>query len=90
MKYLPRYSSAEAGRHAVSPGLTGWAQINGRNDTTWEERFERDVWYVDHRSFGLDIRILLLTVPAVLMQRGVHNKEYVTMPEFIGHVDQGQ
>ncbi len=84
MKYLPRYSSDVLRRHDVLPGLTGWAQVHGRNDTTWDERFARDLWYVDHWSFWLDLKILALTIKAVLTQRGVSNVGHVTMPEFFG------
>ncbi len=82
--YLPRYSSQQARRHEVRPGLTGWAQVNGRNATTWEERFEMDVWYVDHRSMRLDLQILWWTARAVVSRHGVSADGHATMPEFQG------
>jgi len=85
--YLPLYSPEQARRHEVRPGLTGWAQVNGRNATTWEERFRLDVWYVDHRSFWLDLRILARTVGLVLRREGVHAEGEVTMPAFRGSGD---
>ena len=80
--YLPRYSPVQRRRHDVPPGVTGWAQINGRNALTWEQKFELDVWYVDHRSFWLDLRILLLTVWKVLTRQGISAAGDATMPEF--------
>jgi lipopolysaccharide/colanic/teichoic acid biosynthesis glycosyltransferase len=80
--YLSRYTAEEARRHEVRPGLTGWAQVNGRNATTWEERLQLDVWYVDHRSWRLDMRILLRTVAIVLRRDGVSSPGSATMPEF--------
>ena len=82
MAYLPRYSPHQARRHEVRPGLTGWAQVNGRNATTWDERFELDVWYVDHQSMRLDLRILWRTVQAVVRRDGVSAEGHATMPEF--------
>ena len=84
MRYLPLYSDEQMRRHDVRPGLTGWAQVNGRNALTWEEKFKLDVWYVDHRSFLLDLRILLLTVAAVFMRQGISSESSATMPEFKG------
>jgi len=84
MQYLPRYTREQARRHEVLPGITGWAQINGRNATTWEERFALDVWYVDNRSLALDLRILARTVAAVLRRSGVNAPGSATMPEFMG------
>lgn len=84
MEYLERYTPAEMRRHAVRPGITGWAQIHGRNDTTWDERLARDVWYVDHRSLALDIEILARTLLVVLRREGVSAAGHVTMPEFRG------
>ena len=84
MRYLPLYSAEQMRRHDVRPGLTGWAQVNGRNALTWEEKFKLDVWYVDHRSFLLDLRILLLTVAAVFMRQGISSESSATMPEFKG------
>jgi len=84
MSYLERYDPEQMRRHDVRPGMTGWAQIHGRNETTWEERLARDVWYVDHRSLALDLRILLRTVALVLGRRGVSAAGHATMPEFRG------
>jgi lipopolysaccharide/colanic/teichoic acid biosynthesis glycosyltransferase len=84
VRYLPRYSTHQARRHEVRPGLTGWAQVNGRNATTWEDRLERDVWYVDHCSPWLDLKILLLTVKKVLWRDGVSAEGEATMSEFTG------
>jgi len=82
MDYLPLYSTAQSRRHALKPGITGWAQIHGRNALSWEERFRLDVWYVDHRSFGLDLRILLLTVAKVLRREGISAAGEATMVPF--------
>jgi lipopolysaccharide/colanic/teichoic acid biosynthesis glycosyltransferase len=84
MQYLPLYSAEQARRHDVRPGLTGWAQINGRNALSWEEKFAADVWYVDNRSLWLDLRILILTVIAVLDRRGISAAGEATMPPFTG------
>jgi lipopolysaccharide/colanic/teichoic acid biosynthesis glycosyltransferase len=84
MVYLERYNPFEARRHEVRPGITGWAQINGRNALTWPEKFALDVWYVDNRSFLLDLRILALTVIRVLRREGVSAAGEATMPEFLG------
>lgn len=81
VSYLPRYTKEEARRHEVRPGVTGWAQVHGRNSTTWEERLAMDVWYVDHRSLWLDIRILAATVRTVLQREGVSADDHVTMYE---------
>jgi lipopolysaccharide/colanic/teichoic acid biosynthesis glycosyltransferase len=82
MAYLPRYSAHQARRHEVRPGLTGWAQVNGRNATTWDERFDLDVWYVDHRTMRLDLQIIWKTVQAVVRRDGVSAEGHATMPEF--------
>ena len=82
--YLPRYSPEQNRRHAVRPGITGWAQVNGRNALTWEEKFKLDVWYVDHRSLALDLKILFLTVFKTLARSGVNRSANETMPEFTG------
>lgn len=82
MEYLPRYSSEQARRHEVRPGLTGWAQVNGRNALTWEEKFDLDVWYVENLSIGLDARILRLTISAVFGRRGVTAEGQATTSEF--------
>ncbi|MCY7752593.1 sugar transferase [Bacillus haynesii] len=84
MEYIPLYTKRQWRRHEVKPGITGWAQINGRNKVTWEEKFELDVWYVDHRSFLLDLKILLLTVVKVLKSEGVSQDRHVTAEKFRG------
>lgn len=87
MEYIPLYSPQQARRHEVRPGITGWAQVNGRNALSWEERFRLDVWYVDHRSWMLDLRILLLTVLRVFQARGVAQPGQATMTRFTGGRD---
>jgi lipopolysaccharide/colanic/teichoic acid biosynthesis glycosyltransferase len=89
VQYLDRYTPEQARRHNVLPGLTGWAQINGRNALTWEEKFRLDVWYADHWSFGLDIKILALTVGKVLKREGISAPGEATMQEFMGSPDEG-
>ena len=84
MRYLPRYTSEQARRHEVRPGITGWAQVNGRNALSWGQKFKYDVWYVDHRSFGLDLKILWLTVWRVLTRQGISADGAATMEEFLG------
>ncbi len=84
MEYLERYTPEQARRHEVKPGITGWAQVNGRNALTWGEKFELDVWYVDHRSLWLDLKILWMTVSSVLRREGVSARRHATMPEFKG------
>ena len=84
MEYLPLYSERQAQRHAVRPGITGWAQVNGRNALGWDERFELDVWYVEHQSFWLDLRILALTAWRVLRPQGVSHPGEATMSKFTG------
>lgn len=84
MEYLPLYSPEQARRHEVRPGVTGWAQVNGRNALSWEEKFALDVWYVDHQSFWLDIRILWLTVRKVLVREGISASGEATMSRFTG------
>jgi lipopolysaccharide/colanic/teichoic acid biosynthesis glycosyltransferase len=84
MEYLPLYSSSQARRHEVRPGITGWAQVNGRNALSWEEKFELDVWYVDNHSFWIDLKILLLTVKKVLLREGISGAGEVTMSKFRG------
>ena len=83
-EYLPLYSPRQARRHEVRPGITGWAQVNGRNALSWEARFELDVWYVEHRTMWLDIKILALTVGAVLARRDISAAGEATMPKFTG------
>lgn len=84
VRYLPRYTVEQARRHEVLPGITGWAQVNGRNALGWEEKFALDVWYVEHRSFGLDVRILWQTVWQVVMRRDINAADEATMGEFWG------
>lgn len=84
MQYLDRYTPEQARRHEVRPGITGWAQINGRNAVSWEEKFRLDVWYVDNVSLWLDLKILILTVWKVLRREGISQAGYATMPEFLG------
>jgi sugar transferase EpsL len=86
-EYLPRYTQEQARRHSVLPGLTGWAQVNGRNALTWEEKFRLDIWYVDHWSFWLDIKILVMTVGIVLRREGISQPGKTTMEEFTGSPD---
>jgi len=83
-EYLPRYSDLQRRRHLVEPGITGWAQINGRNTLTWEKKFDFDVWYVDHCSLWLDIKILWLTLLRVLRREGISRQGHATSPEFMG------
>ena len=83
-QYLGRYTQEQARRHEVRPGITGWAQVNGRNAITWEDKFALDVWYVDHWSLGLDLRILWMTLVQVLGGAGVSAQGHATMPEFMG------
>ncbi len=87
MEYLPLYTERQARRHEVRPGITGWAQVNGRNATSWEERFEHDVWYVEHQSLALDLEILVLTVVQVFHRKGISHPGHVTMPKFTGSTD---
>ncbi|MGQ9780343.1 MAG: sugar transferase [Bacillota bacterium] len=82
--YLDRYTPEQARRHEVRPGITGWAQVNGRNSLSWEEKFKLDVWYVDHWSLWLDLKILFLTVVKVLKREGISAEGHATMPEFLG------
>lgn len=84
VKYLGLYNKNQARRHEVRSGITGWAQVNGRNAISWEQKFEYDVWYVDHMSVFLDIKILLLTIKKVFIREGVNSETTVTMEEFKG------
>ncbi|PIY26125.1 MAG: UDP-galactose phosphate transferase [Deltaproteobacteria bacterium CG_4_10_14_3_um_filter_51_14] len=84
MQYLDRYTPEQARRHEVKPGITGWAQVNGRNAITWEEKFALDVWYVDNCSFLLDLKIILLTIIKVIKRQGISADGEATMPEFMG------
>lgn len=87
MEYLPLYNAAQARRHDVRPGITGLAQISGRNALSWEDRFELDVWYVDNRSLWLDIKIIFITVWRVLCRADINHGEHATMPRFRGSID---
>ena len=87
MEYLPLYSKEQYRRHDVRPGVTGWAQVNGRNAISWDEKFKLDVWYVDNRSFWLDIKILFLTVKKVIVKDGISGDGEVTMGKFTGNTD---
>ena len=84
MEYLPLYNARQARRHEVKPGMTGWAQVNGRNATTWEERFELDIWYVENQSFLLDLKIIWMTIWTVLNRRGISHAGSATMEKFKG------
>ena len=84
MEYLPLYTPEQVRRHEVRPGITGWAQVNGRNAISWEDKFRLDVWYVDHRSLWLDVKILWLTVKKVLVRDGISAEGEATMPRFTG------
>ena len=84
VEYLPRYSPEQARRHDVLPGLTGWAQVHGRNALTWEEKFRLDVWYVDHRSFWLDCKIIAMTIIKVLRREGISQPGQATAEVFRG------
>ncbi|WP_372374261.1 sugar transferase [Vreelandella venusta] len=82
MEYLPYYSAYQARRHEVRPGVTGWAQVNGRNGISWESKFDYDIWYVDNQTFILDVKILLLTVKKVFLREGISYSSDVAMPNF--------
>lgn len=85
VKYLPLYSPQQARRHEVRPGITGWAQVNGRNSISWKQKFEYDVWYVDHLSFLLDLKIIFLTIKKVFVREGISHEGMATMEAFNGH-----
>ncbi|QTF94467.1 MAG: sugar transferase [Halomonas sp. BM-2019] len=85
MEYLPRYSRDQFRRHEVRPGITGWAQVSGRNALTWEEKFQLDNWYVDHQSLWLDVKILLITVKKVFQREGISAQGHVTAEDFMGN-----
>jgi sugar transferase EpsL len=89
MSYLDRYSSKQMRRHNVKPGLTGWAQVNGRNSLGWQTRLDMDSWYADHLSLSLDLKILLMTFWKVLIREGISHPGHVTMEEFRGNVSNG-
>ncbi len=88
VQYLPRYSPKQARRHEVRPGITGWAQVNGRNSISWEQKFEHDVWYVDHVSLWLDLKILFMTFGKVVKRSGISSDSHATMTEFMGSEEQ--
>jgi lipopolysaccharide/colanic/teichoic acid biosynthesis glycosyltransferase len=83
VEYLPHYTTEQRRRHEVRPGITGWAQIHGRNALTWEEKFAYDVWYVDHISFWLDLKTIILTVWKIVTREGIRHPGSETMPSFI-------
>jgi lipopolysaccharide/colanic/teichoic acid biosynthesis glycosyltransferase len=85
IQYLPLYSNEQARRHEVKPGITGWAQINGRNAISWQQKFELDVWYVDNRNLWLDLKILFLTIKKVFAKEDISADEHATMPAFTGN-----
>lgn len=85
VEYLPRYSEAQKRRHLVKPGITGWAQVNGRNTLTWQKKFEYDVWYVDHISFALDFKIFFLTIRNIVKSEGISSETSATMEKFMGN-----
>jgi sugar transferase EpsL len=87
MEYLELYTPEQLKRHQVRPGITGWAQVNGRNAISWEEKFKLDVWYVDNRTFWLDIKILWMTFSKVLKSEGISHSDHVTMEKFTGTKD---
>lgn len=86
VEYLPLYNKEQARRHEARPGITGWAQVNGRNAINWEDKFKLDVWYVDNQSFWLDMKILLLTVKKVFLKEGISTEGHVTAKPFCGNV----
>jgi sugar transferase EpsL len=86
VEYLPLYSEKQARRHEIKPGITGWAQVNGRNAISWNEKFELDVWYVDNQSIWLDIKILWMTVKKVIMRDGISQNNHATMDKFKGNL----
>src|SRR5690606_14837509 len=91
VRYLPRYSAEHARRHEVRPGITGWAQINGRNTLTWDDQLDMDVWYVDSKGVRLDVQIILATVSSVLHREGISQEGHATRPEFPGSgIDRAQ
>jgi lipopolysaccharide/colanic/teichoic acid biosynthesis glycosyltransferase len=89
VQYLPLYSAEQARRHNVRPGITGWAQVNGRNAISWERKFKLDVWYVENQNFWLDLKILLLTIKKVFIKDGISEDGHVTMSPFIGNKNLG-
>lgn len=90
VEYLPLYSPEQARRHEVRPGITGWAQVNGRNAITWDEKFKLDVWYVDHASLWLDAKILYLTLKKIISKEGINASNDLPMPKFTGSIGEGE
>jgi sugar transferase EpsL len=84
VEYIPLYNKEQSRRHTVRPGITGWAQVNGRNAISWEDKFKLDVWYVENQSFWLDVKILILTVKKVFIRDGINSSDNVSMPKFKG------
>ncbi len=87
MEYLPLYNEFQKKRHDVRPGITGWAQVNGRNDISWQRKFEMDMYYVKNQSLGLDLKVLFLTLNAIIRREGINAKNHKTMPKFRGSID---
>ena len=85
IEYLPLYSAKQARRHEVKPGITGWAQVNGRNAISWDEKFDLDVWYVDNQSIWLDIKLLYMTIIKVIIRSGINEDKQATMEKFKGN-----
>lgn len=85
VEYLPRYNNTQKRRHNIRPGITGWAQVNGRNSISWDEKFDLDVWYVDHLSFSLDLKIIGMTILKVFKREGINAADTATMKPFIGN-----
>lgn len=90
VEYLPLYNKRQAQRHNVRPGITGWAQVNGRNAISWEQKFEYDIWYVENKSFLLDMKILFMTVKKVFVSEGISQSDHATMPTFKGSVEENE
>ncbi len=90
VQYLPLYSAHQARRHDVRPGLTGWTQVKGRNSLSWDEKLDLDVWYVDNRTFLLDLRIIFMTAMRLIKPRGISAQGHATMPEFLGSAQEDQ
>ena len=90
VEYLPRYTTTQARRHQVRPGVTGWAQINGRNAISWQQKFDYDIWYVDHLSFGLDVKILFQTLWNVVRGKGVSQQGHISVGKFMGNQGSGE
>ena len=87
-EYLPLYNKEENRRHEVKPGITGWAQINGRNEISWEEKFKKDIWYVDNHNIWLDMKIIFLTIKKILLREGITTKDSEIMPTFKGSLNE--